>query len=345
MIEQDLDNHRGKDWQTDQNVLAGGPQDRVLRQEQIDFFQENGYLVVENLLDDKDVLAPIRGEYAQLMENLWESWRQQGQLPDPHGAKSFSERIIYANRAGLEYFQPMDISLPPGDITPDTPFHAGPAVFNMIINARLLDVVESLIGPEITSNPIQHVRIKPPAYEVKPGEIRAHIAATDWHQDRGVGLAEADQTRMVTTWVAVSDATVENGCLQVIPRSHLEDLLPHCPSPQLGIPHHLLDRQKAQALPVRAGGVLFFHPLTIHSSLDNQTKSIRWSFDLRYHVTGEASGRAIFPDFVVRSRSGAREVMHDPAKWRRLWENARDHLATGGAVKIHRWEADGAHCA
>jgi hypothetical protein len=54
---------------------------------------------------------------------------------------------------------------------------------------RLLDVVEPLIGGEITSNPIQYVRIKPPARVLVDGEARArlserlHIAIHGWQFD------------------------------------------------------------------------------------------------------------------------------------------------------------------
>ena len=87
----------------------------------------------------------------------------------------------------------------------------------MITHRGVLDVVQELIGPEITSNPIQHVRLKPPATTLGGDEARAHIMATDWHQDRAVAHAEGDATQMVTVWLAVTDATLENGCLQVIP--------------------------------------------------------------------------------------------------------------------------------
>ena len=73
----------------------------------------------------------------------------------------------------------MDISLSLGNIRADLPFHAGPFVFRMITDSNLLDSVESIIGPEITSNPIQHVRIKPPASILDDKEIRAHITATE----------------------------------------------------------------------------------------------------------------------------------------------------------------------
>ena len=69
-----------------------------------------------------------------------------------------------------------------------------------------------------------------PATALRPGEIRAHITATDWHQDRAVALEDADADEMVTVWLAITDATVENGCLQVQPQvrtRHPAPLPPH----------------------------------------------------------------------------------------------------------------------
>ncbi|MBT8416569.1 MAG: phytanoyl-CoA dioxygenase family protein, partial [Silicimonas sp.] len=185
------------------------------------FFDTHGYLVVEDVLDDA-VLTPVRTEYADLLDGLCADWGIEGDR--------FEDKLTRAYRAGYDWFQPMDISLPGDRIAADTPMHFGPAVFDMVTAPRLLDLVEDLIGPEITSNPIQHVRIKPPERTLNKDEIRAHVGGTDWHQDRAVALEEADETTMVTVWLAVTDATVENGCLQVVPDKG--ELLPHCPKRQ-----------------------------------------------------------------------------------------------------------------
>ena len=120
---------------------------------------------------------------------------------------SFEAKLLAAQATGRDWFQPLDISLPNTRIEKDTPFHFGPAVFDLLTCPRLLDMVEALIGPEITSTPIQHVRIKPPEATLAPGEVRAHVGGTDWHQDRAVAHAEADETTMVTVWLAMTEAT------------------------------------------------------------------------------------------------------------------------------------------
>ncbi|MBL4647263.1 MAG: phytanoyl-CoA dioxygenase family protein, partial [Rhizobiales bacterium] len=178
----------------------------MLTQEQIQFFETEGYLVVEDVLDQATVLDPVRAEYSDLLDGLYDQWHVEGKVPSGEGM-SFHDKLLTSYKAQCEWFQPMDISLPGGVIAADTPFHFGPAVLNMLTAPKLLDVVESLIGPEITSNPIQHVRIKPPATDLRSDESRAHITKTDWHQDKGVTLETADQTTMITVWIAVTDAT------------------------------------------------------------------------------------------------------------------------------------------
>jgi len=317
----------------------------MLTSEQVDHFNEFGYLVVENVVDKNTILEPLVKEYEFLLSELCDTWVASGVLDAEKNCGSFDSKIRAAYSAGLDFFQPLDISLPPGDIEADTPFHAGASIFNLIKSDRLLDIVEQLIGTEITSNPIQHVRIKPPAVELDEDEIRAHITYTDWHQDRAVTLSEADNTDMVTAWVAITDATIANGCLQVVPGSHRQSMLRHCPSPQLSIPQTQFDVESAVALPVPAGGAILFHPQTIHSSLVNVTESIRWSFDLRYNVTGQSTGRPMFPDFVVRSKANPSSVTVTAERWHQMWVEARAQLAAEPPVVIHRWPEDTEYCA
>lgn len=317
----------------------------MLNEQQLAQFNDQGFLVVNDVLDEEQVLAPLIDEYESKLKILCQQWKTQGKLVGNLNTATFDECIKAVYDAGLDYFQPLDISLPPEQITPQTPMHAGDAVFNMMIDSRLLDIVESLIGPEITSNPIQHVRIKPPSKQLYEHEIRAHIAHTDWHQDRAVTLEEADNTRMVTVWIAVTDATVENGCLQVIPKSHRNPMLTHCPRPQLAIPDSQFESAKAKPLPVRSGGIILFDPLTIHGSLGNQSDHVRWSFDLRYHATGDPSGRPMFPSFVARSRSNPDSELRDPNKWRALWQASQQALCSSSPVEIHRWPHDAQVCA
>jgi len=313
----------------------------MLTTNQITEFNENGVIVIPDVLN-AELLDRIRQEYAGLLDGLYADWQRQGLVPPADGL-DFYEKLLVSYRAKCDWFQPMDISLPGDTIRDDTPFHFGPAVFDMITHGPLLDVVEALIGPEITSNPIQHVRLKPPAINLRDTENRAHIMATDWHQDRAVAHEDGDQTQMVTVWLAISNATLENGCLQAIkgkPRMY-----PHCPKKQTAIADGFLDLDQAVPLPVPAGGAVIFHPLTPHASLNNVSDRFRWSFDIRYNVTGQPTGRAHFPSFVARSRAHPERVLTDWRDWRDLWVDARHRLSVKDHIPIHRWTSDSPACA
>lgn len=316
----------------------------MLTQAQIQKFERDGYLVVPDVVPES-VLVGVKTEYTDIMDHLYGRWFEAGRVSKPPGVLNFWEKLLEAYKAKCDWFQPLDISLPGDEIEPDTPFHFGPAVFDLLTEPRLLDVVESLIGPELTSNPIQHVRLKPPATDLQEDEIRAHITATDWHQDRAVALEEADETQMVTVWIAITDATVENGCLQVQKKAANQEILPHCARTQTGIADGFVDETCVVPVPVRAGGVILFHPLTPHASLTNKTNGFRWSFDIRYNVTGQPTGRSHFPEFVARSRSKPETELRDWRIWKSQWEDAREKLSKAPHIPIHRWTSDAPFCA
>ena len=319
-------------------------EDSMLSSEQIMAFRRDGYLVVEDLISPA-VRHAVVAEYADLMDHLYAEWRQRGLVPELAPDATFWDKLDAAVQAKIEWYQPFDISLPADGINAETPMHFGPAVFDMITSERILNTVECLIGSEITSNPIQHVRIKPPEREVQHGETRAHIVSTDWHQDRAVTLEAADDTEMVTVWLAITDATVENGCLQVKP-GKTQEMIPHCALTQLGIREKFLPKQDAVPTPVKAGGGVIFHPLTPHASLRNLSNEYRWSFDLRYNVTGQSTGRDHFPEFIARSRSNPSAELRDWQVWKDMWEATRADIAQSEHINQHgRWSADGPYCA
>ncbi len=319
-----------------------------LTNEQLDRFDRDGYLVVEDVLPAGD-LAALEAEYSAILDRVLPALAAQGRLQSP-AETTFGKRYVEALRQlddMYELYQHLDISLPLlHPLPPKATMHTGEAVFRLLTHPDLLDVVESVIGPEIYSNPVQHARIKPPRRALPAGATDANVAATMWHQDAAVVEPEADATDMLTVWVAVTDATIANGCLTVVPGSHRERTGLHCPGKvfpgEIYIPDALIDRARVVPLEVGAGGVVLLHRRTQHGSLANETDEIRWSFDLRYQPIGQPTGRAVFPGFVARS--AVRPVLDDGAAWAQLWWDARDRIAAGRAeLRIGgRWDGNAA---
>jgi hypothetical protein len=336
-------------------VAGAGSVARVRRMdgEAVERWRQEGYLVLEGALDVEQDLTPVVREYEVLLDELCRRWHAEGRLADTGARLPFGQRLSRAlAETGERYERYVDFALPQANITAQTPIHLGPAVFRMLTSPRLLDAVEWLVGPEIECNPIHHTRIKVPQREVPEERWNSHTAATDWHQDLGVALPEQDGSHVLTVWLPVTEATVQNGCLLVIPRSHTGDLAHHClvsPAKKgLHIPDSFLAPGEPVALPMRPGDVLLMHKKTMHASLANESEDIRWSMDLRYNPTGEASGRPAFPSFVARSRAHPEQELHDPRRWAALWLETRQRLAGLPAEEwppFNRWSRDSELCA
>ena len=316
---------------------------------QIEQFETEGFLVVRGLLETDTIIEPILAEYAELVDQQCRLMYEEGRLNSTYDDLPFEERVIRLySESGKTFVQQFDISLPQSGVTADTPIHLGPAVFQLLTAPALLDAVESLIGPEIISNPVQHVRIKPPQ-RILESRAGAMVGKTSWHQDQGVVLPEADQTTTLTVWMPLTSATLENGCLTVIPGSHRGDLATHCAanpeSPDLHIPAPLLHSNTVVPVPMEPGDVLLMHRRTQHASLENQSDHVRWSFDLRYNPTGQPTGRPNFPDFVVRSAADPTSELHDPEAWAELWLATRDRLAGVTTASYNRWNNMAPVCA
>jgi len=322
-----------------------------LSNDQREQFEREGYLLVEGLIDPAGVLDPLVAEYTEALDALATELHRAGRISETFSELSFSDRFIRieqeTNETNAQFF---DFSLPQGGITRDTPMSLGPMVFEALVHPPILDVVESVIGPEIYSNPVQHIRIKSPerfgARDPLTGASK--MGATNWHQDNGVVLPIADDTDMLTVWFSLDDAGVEHGCLQVLPGSHRGGLLTHCPAGPGGleIPARVMSRDGAVAVPTRRGDALLLHKRTAHASLSNRSDRLRWSFDLRYNPIGQETGREVFPGFVARSRRDPSSEVRSPKVWASLWHRARAQLADASyGEPFNRWSADAPACA
>ena len=311
----------------------------ALTKTQIEAFYDQGYLVVENVLD-KSTLDAVEEEYTELLDREVIELFETGRISSTYAQLPFGPRYVAVLLEEPGLFERINISLPlyNKDFPADARVHTGPAVFALLTNPRLLDCIESIIGAEIQSNPVQHVRIKPPENSVPKSLAElSYVGKTTWHQDMGALMDEADDTEVVTAWVAITDANRDNGCLCAIPGSHKKgELALHCPGKGIAaenyIPASALGddgKKRVVPLPVRRGGVVLLNRYTQHSAFPNKADDIRWSFDLRYNPVGQPSGRPAFPSFVARSMDNPNCVTRDAAEWTSLWQEAHRRILSG----------------
>jgi phytanoyl-CoA hydroxylase len=330
-------------------------------------FEQDGYAIIPQILDPAVHLDPLVREFTQIIDNLRAANLPFAQYKELGSSASFDARIKQLlSNSGQLFIQDLNISCPakPG-LPADTPIALLESVYRLLTSAEVLDLVSCIVGDEIVANPIQHARVKPPEARIAAAPIVSPHASdalhqglgitannalrkrTPWHQDAAVVTPDADTTELVTVWVPVTDASEENGCLQVLPGSHHVGLRVHCP----GETSDLTAAQAqiagtAKRLPALRGDIIVLHRHLLHASLPNHSDTVRMSLDFRYQPCGQPSGRALLPAFVVRSSNDPSSVVKSVEQWRTQWLRAREVLSAGQLKPLApRWSALDEMCA
>jgi phytanoyl-CoA hydroxylase len=180
----------------------------------------------------------------------------------------------------------------------------------------LLDVAESLIGPEILAHPQAVLR----------GKLPNHAeGVVPWHQDlASLVPEEAGETLMVNFWIPLIRATADNGCLQVLRGSHRAGLLPHDhrETTYKGVAEAELPDGDVVTCEVDKGDVLLTMERLLHRSIPNRSNTVRWSVDSRYCGIGLPTGRPHRPGFVARSQENPDSVARSHHDWIKLFTDA-----------------------
>jgi phytanoyl-CoA hydroxylase len=134
------------------------------------------------------------------------------------------------------------------------------------------DLCRDLVGPDVRLYWDQAVYKKPEYPKSFP-----------WHQDNAYTYIEPQS--YLTCWIALTDATEDNGCPWVIPGGHLRGTLAHRPS-ELGHVCREEDGPEALAVPVRASSIVVFSSLMPHRTGPNLTREVRKTYILQYAPDG-----------------------------------------------------------
>tara|TARA_B100001173_G_scaffold153891_1_gene133467 strand:+ start:462 stop:1346 length:885 start_codon:yes stop_codon:yes gene_type:complete len=160
-------------------------------------------------------------------------------------------------------------------------------IFNEFIrNDNLCNILEDILGPNIDCFLSQFIFKNPGAW------------GQPWHQDSS--YFPFDREPQVAAWLATSEATLENGCLVVLPGSHEESLHEHLPDDRKGsnygyteIKDHDFSLEKPILL--KKGDLLLFHSFLMHKSYDNKSDSRRTAMVYHFAETGTGYGEVDSP--------------------------------------------------
>ncbi len=168
----------------------------------------------------------------------------------------------------------------------------------LVHHPLILDAVEDVIGPDIL---VYHSTLF-----VKEANTPAYVR---WHQDSPYFYLSPHLH--VTAWVALSDASIEAGCMQVLPGSHQWGVFEHDDKPEpmnmirrgQGISDRFDDAQ-GSFMPVGPGQMSLHHTDLVHASGGNRTNDRRLGFAISYIPAQVKPVGAVKPSALcVRGRS------------------------------------------
>ncbi|MES2731857.1 MAG: phytanoyl-CoA dioxygenase family protein [Bacteroidota bacterium] len=212
-----------------------------LSPDNIAFYQEYGYLIAPDLVRSQEI------------DTL----------------KKETNQIFRGNRGLIEGLQEVEADEPDSEILKKYvaihfPHKISPIIHNFLSHPGIVNVLTGIVSPNVKS--MQSMLF------VKAPEK----AGQSWHQDEY--YIPTRDCSLVGAWIAIDDATIENGCLWIIPGSHkpsyIRSRVPSHSNEYADVDTVSVADYPAEAIipvEVKSGSVVFFHGYTLHSSLRNKT--------------------------------------------------------------------------
>lgn len=161
----------------------------------------------------------------------------------------------------------------------DTPHFDDPRLLEFLLADEVLDLVEPLVGPDIALWSSHFISKDP-----------YHGRSTPWHEDSGYWEGRLSAyDRIVTVWLALGPSTRDNGCMRVIPGSHLDGPGAYAPvDPSTNtFDSGLVDVDADQAVyfELQPGECSLHDGRIVHGALPNTSSQRRTGFTMRYMPT------------------------------------------------------------
>ncbi len=213
----------------------------MLNAEQIAFYHENGYIVVDDVLS--------AGELAELQQ-VTDEFVERSRAVDASNEIFDLEPNHSAERPRLRRIKSPDSQHPVYD--------------GIMRHQGILDIVEQLVGPGLRRQSTK-LNMKEPD----------HGSAVEWHQDWAFYPHTNDD--VLAVGVALDDMTEANGCMLMVPGSHRGKLYSHHENGVFvgAVSEPDFEPGETAKCLVKAGGVTVHHARTLHASTPNHSANPR----------------------------------------------------------------------
>ncbi|MFL2706496.1 MAG: phytanoyl-CoA dioxygenase family protein [Gammaproteobacteria bacterium] len=280
MNRKDIDQQSKKDFSKKVNEQAGRTSIRevdktqYMTEDQKQSWNNSGYILIPNFVNKK-FCDDMNNEVREIIKSI---------IPKD---SAFSHAYAGEGHIAIREMKPSDNAKTIEDeISKLFRIHSK-GIFNSFIkNEKLVNLLEDILGPDIDCFLSQFIFKNPGAW------------GQPWHQDSS--YFPFDKEPQVAAWLATSEATLENGCLVVLPGSHQEHLHEHLPDERKGSNYgytEIKDHDFSQETPMtlNTGDLLLFHSFLMHKSFDNKSNSRRTAMVYHFAETGTSFGEVDSP--------------------------------------------------
>jgi len=264
----------------------------ALSDDHIAQFHEFGYLAFEEVLAPDEVAAACAA-LSEITIGLLERAREGGAdiKENPNATRNYAGRQVVDPDTGfgIHFEAGIDpLALPAEEAELKFRklhgYHREHQTFvDLTRHPRVAGFISQLIGEEAILKAEMALSKPPFIGSEKP-----------WHQDNAY-FNWLPLEKVATSWLALDDATVENGCMHVLPGGHKLGALRHHHTIDCEIFPDRIDRSQALPVPLNAGGAMFFSAMLPHQTPPNSTAERRRALQFQYRgVSTEAVSREEF---------------------------------------------------
>ncbi|WEK36014.1 MAG: phytanoyl-CoA dioxygenase family protein [Candidatus Pseudobacter hemicellulosilyticus] len=214
---------------------------------QIAAYHEQGYLVVEQLLSPEE-LQQYQQVYDDFLSGAIAVGGNRSDLGQGLGDNKKVENIT-------QIMWPSDFV----EGMADQPYHL-----------RALQITQQLEGKDMAMD-----------FDMLINKAPFTNTPTPWHQDAAYWINMPDK-RALSCWLALDDATLDNGCMWYVPGSHLKLLRAHQSASKGGALVCDASEEEGLGIEIKAGTAILHHGQTLHYSRGNSTASQRRAFIINY---------------------------------------------------------------
>jgi ectoine hydroxylase-related dioxygenase (phytanoyl-CoA dioxygenase family) len=223
--------------------------------ENIAFYKEFGYLIAPGLLS-KNEIDELKKETAGIFRG--ERGHIDGMVSVESGE---SDSEVLKKYVAIHF-----------------PHKISNLIYLYLFHKKIVDVLVKVVSPNIKC-------MQSMLFVKGPGK-----AGQAWHQDEFY-IPTRDKS-LVGAWIAIDDATVDNGCLWIVPGrpGYIMKRVPNESKEYADVDTIDVTEYEGQAMPleVKSGSVVFFHGYTLHSSLRNNTKDCFRTALVNHYMSAES---------------------------------------------------------